>query len=131
MDALHARIAKLEGLIESQVTPRFDDVQDEHKLLAARMNDYQGRVEERVAATAERVTREIYKMPMERAQEAYGRLLDEFKTKLRKIASEEFVRGLTKEVLVTRGAIQNDLKKVCPWWWFDTPRTASGDRSCC
>jgi|SRR6516164_3648107 len=78
------------------------------------MNEYQGRVEERVAAIAERATGEIYEMPMERAQEAYGRLLDGFKAELRKIASEEFFRGLTRKVLVTRTASQADLKEGVP-----------------
>ena len=114
LDALHARITKLEELIESQVTPRFDDVQDEHKLLAARMNEYQGRVEERVRELADRATHELYETLVNQGTETYGRLLDQFRPEIRKIATQEFVTGLTKKVLVTRTASQADLKEGVP-----------------
>ena len=114
IDLLSERVSKLEQLIESQVTPRFDDVQDGHKLLAQRMNEYQGAVEQRVSELTERATRALYDVPVEQAREAYARILDEFKAELRKIASEEFFRGLTRKVLVTRTANQADLKQGVP-----------------
>jgi hypothetical protein len=78
------------------------------------MNEYQGAVEQRVSELTERATRALYDVPVEQAREAYARILDEFKAELRKIASEEFFRGLTRKVLVTRTANQADLKQGVP-----------------
>jgi hypothetical protein len=114
IDALNERVSKLEELIASQVIVRFDDVQDEHRILSQRMNQYQAAVDQRVTELTDRATRELYETPLDQIRETYGRLLDQFKSEIRKIASEEFVRGLTKKVLVTRTASQADLKEGVP-----------------
>jgi len=114
IDALTERVAKLEEYIDSQVTPRFDDVQDGHKVLSKRMNEYQGRVEQRISELTEKATRELYEKPLAGLRESYAEMLEQFKKELCDIASQEFFKGLTKKVLVTRTASQADLKEGVP-----------------
>ena len=69
---------------------------DDHKSLSERMNEYQGRVEQRVTEQAERATRELYETPLEQVRDAYGRVLDQFKAEVRKVASLEFTQELLR-----------------------------------
>ena len=45
VDELEKQLAGLKFYIQDQVDPRFDDVQDDHRSLSERMNEYQGRVD--------------------------------------------------------------------------------------
>jgi len=85
IEALTERVQKLEQYVDSQVTTRFDDVQDGHRALAERMNEYQGRVEERIGDLTEKVAAEL--------RESHSAAVEQFKKEAAKVATRVFQRS--------------------------------------
>ncbi len=106
LEALEARLSKLEEYIDSQVTPRFDDVQDSqtaHRdLLTERIDSYFSRTEKRVSEAELHLAQVLSELQV-RTQEKIA-------AEIRKVTADEIAESLTKKVLVTRAATRDELK---------------------
>ena len=110
LEALTERVEKLEQYIDSQVTPRFDDVQDDHKSLSARINEYQGRVEKALNYANSTFTADLYKL----IDNTSANLSVEFREKFDKLLAA-FRESIQQEissskVLVVRSATRDEIK---------------------
>ncbi len=104
--SLEARLSKLEEYIDSQVTPRFDDVQDSQ---VAHRDDLTDRVESYFARTEKRlseVTQHVYTA----IAELRVRTQEKIAAEVRKVTAGEIAESLTKKILVTRPANREELK---------------------
>jgi hypothetical protein len=105
LEALAERIEKLEKHIEIHCL-RFDDVQDEHKSLAERMNEYLIRVEKLLSYANNALTADLYKL----ALATNTTLSAEFREKFEELLAEFKQEILAKKVVVTRPATREEIK---------------------
>src|SRR6266480_5883211 len=107
LEALEARLSKLEEYIDSQVTPRFDDVQDSqtaHRdLLTERIDSYFSRTEKKLSEVTQHVYAAIADLRV-RTQEKIA-------AEIRKVTADEIAESLTKKVLVTRPATRSEIQQ--------------------
>jgi len=112
----------LEALAE-----RFDDVQDGHRSLSARINEYQGRLEKQNAETHQRIVNELNEALADLRRELrqqvaemnkqlrqqLGQLNEQFVAKVRErihaVTSDEIAEALTRKILVVRNATRDEL----------------------
>jgi hypothetical protein len=110
LEAVAGRVGKLEEYIDSQVTPRFDDVQDDHKSLAERMNVYQTRVENALNYANSTLVADLYKL----IHSTSTSLSAEFREKFDKLlaAFRESVQQeiVNSKILTTRPATREEIK---------------------
>ena len=106
LEALEARLSKLEEYIDSQVTPRFDDVEDSQTAhrdyLTERIDSYFARTEKQLSE----VTQHVYTA----IAELRARTQEKIEAEIRKVTADEIAESLTKKVLVTRAASRDELK---------------------
>jgi len=111
LEALTERVEKLEQYIDSQVTPRFDDVQDDHRNLSERMNEYQERVEKELNRANTTLVAELYRL----TQDTNSTLSTEFREKFDKLlaAFRESVQQeiANSKILVVRPATLEEIRK--------------------
>ena|SRR5947207_14949588 len=106
LEALEARLVKLEEYISTQVTPRFDDVQDSQTAhrdcLTERIDNYFSRTEKRVSEAELHLAQVLSELQV--------RTQEKIEAEIRKVTADEIAESLTKKVLVTRQATREDLK---------------------
>src|SRR6266480_204365 len=92
LEALEARLTILEEYVFSQVTPRFDDVQDQQ---VAHRDDLTERVESYFARTEKKlseVTQHVYTV----IAELRVRTQEKIAAEIKKVTSDEIAESLTK-----------------------------------
>src|SRR5436190_24203151 len=100
LEALEARLAILEEYVSTQVTPRFDDVQDQQ---VAHRDDLTDRVDDYFSRTE----KQISEMKLNLAQvlgDLKVRTQEKIAAEIKKVTSDEIAESLTKKILVTRPA---------------------------
>jgi hypothetical protein len=110
LEAVAERVEKLEEYIDSQVTPRFDDVQNEHKLLSERMNEYQIRVEQALHYANSTLTADLYKLIHSTSASLSAEVREKFDKLLaafRESVQQEIVNS---KILTTRPATREEIK---------------------
>jgi len=106
LEALEARLVILEEYVFSQVTPRFDDVQESqtaHRdLLIERIDSYFSRTEKQISEMKQNLAQVLAELRV-RTQEKIA-------AEIRKVTSDDIAESLTKKILVTRPANREELK---------------------
>jgi conjugal transfer/entry exclusion protein len=105
-EALEARLANLEEYVSTQVTPRFDDVQDQvhghREDLTDRVDDYFSRTEKQISEMKQNLAQALGELRV--------RIQEKVQEEIRKVTADEIAESLTKKVLVTRQATREELK---------------------
>ena len=106
LEALEKRIEKLEEYIDSQVTPRFDDVQDgqaaHRDLLIERIDSYFSCTEKQISEMKQNLVQVLAELRV--------RIQEKVQAEIKKTTVEEIAEALTKRILVTRAATRDELK---------------------
>ena len=123
LEALAERIGRLEEHVATQITPRFDDVQNEHKSLFGRIDLYFADLQKQL--NTERVdlqkqlnetnvtlSAELHKLLAEAhnlLDEVRQKFHDRIQEEIRKVTADEIGESLTKKILITRQATREEL----------------------
>ncbi len=105
---IEERIKALEDYIASQVTRRFDDVQDENKATGERVNEYYSRTEKQITRAEEYLREHLAQALAELRAKFYAQVEKE----IRKVSADEIADALTKKILVTRPATRGEVADV-------------------
>jgi hypothetical protein len=110
LEALAERVEKLEQYLDSQITPRFDDIQDDHRALSARMNDYLIRVQKQLSYANDILVADLHKL----IHNTNVSLSAEFREKFDKLlaAFRESIQQeiVNSKILVVRPATREEVK---------------------
>jgi len=123
LEALTERIGRLEEQVKTQITPRFDDVQDENKALFGRIDLYFADLQKQINSVRADLEKELRKEHTVLSDDvnkllAESRLLleemrQQFAEKVREriqaVTSDEIAEALTKKILVVRNATRDEL----------------------
>src|SRR6267154_1511180 len=122
LEALTERIGGLEEQVKTQITPRFDDVQNEHKVLFGRIDLYFADLEKQlnsVRADLEKQLRkehavlsdDVNKLLAESRlllEEMRQQFVEEVRERIQAVTSDEIAEALTKKILVVRNATRDE-----------------------
>jgi len=109
LDALTQRVEKLEQLIAEQITPRFDDVQDNYASALSRIDDYFSRTQKAVTE-AQKAVSDAHNELTRALAELRDKFNDRVREEIAKATSADIAEALTKKILVTRRATQAELR---------------------
>jgi len=119
IESLGQRLEKLEKYIDEQVTPRFDDVQDDHKSLSERINEYQKRIDKEVGELYDRLVADVRNTQetlLADFQKQLAEIREKFnarvKEEIAKVTANEIAESLSKKILVTRPAQRHEKADV-------------------
>ncbi len=110
VDELEKQLAGLKFYIQDQVDPRFDDVQDDHRSLSERMNEYQGRVEKALSYANSTFVADLHKL----IQDTNATLSAEFRQKFNNLlaAFRESIQQeiVNSKILAVRPATRSEIQ---------------------
>jgi len=123
LEALTERIGRLEEHIATQITPRFDDVQDENKALFGRIDLYFVDLEKQLNSVRADLEKQLKKEhavlsdDVNKLLAESRRLLEELRyqfvekvrERIQAVTSDEIAEALTKKILVVRNATRDEL----------------------
>jgi len=123
LEALTERIGRLEEQVKTQITPRFDDVQDENKALFGRIDLYFVDLEKQLNSVRADLEKQLKKEhavlsdDVNKLLAESRRLLEELRyqfvekvrERIQAVTSDEIAEALTKKILVVRNATRDEL----------------------